>query len=165
MINQGILNQSAFHSPLLEASFIKPRGGVWKRNMASELLLTALVDAFSILVIFLLMSFSSAGDILFIGKNTELPLARLTEVLERNPVIKVEEGKIFFENKEVTNEGLIQGLIEMKQNFSAERSGQEFPGIVTVQADRRVKYDFLNQIVLACAHAGFSDIRFAVIAK
>lgn len=165
MVNQGILQHTAFMSPLAEASVIKPRGGHWKRNMAADLLLTALVDAFSILVIFLLMSFSSTGDLLLIGKDTELPKASLTELLERNAVVKVEEGKIFFENQAVTNEGLIQALLDMRQKYSAGKAGEEFPGIVTVQADRRVKYEFLNQIVLACAHAGFSDIRFAVLVK
>ena len=133
--------------------------------MAADLLLTALVDAFSILVIFLLMSFSSTGDLLTIGKDTELPQARLTETLERNPVVKIEAGKIYLEDKPVTGDGLIAALLELRKQFSVGREGQEFPGIVTVQADRRVKYDFLNQIVLACAHAGFSDIRFAVLAK
>jgi biopolymer transport protein ExbD len=165
MMNQSILEQSTLTSHLAQTSLLKPKGHGHKRNMAADLLLTALVDAFSILVIFLLMSFSSTGDLLSIGKDTELPKAALTEVLERNPVVKVEEGQIYLEDKTVTGDGLVAALLELRQKFSAERTGQEFPGIVTVQADRRVKYEFLNQIVLACAHAGFSDIRFAVLAQ
>jgi hypothetical protein len=36
---------------------------------------------------------------------------------------------------------------------------------MTVQADRRTKYEVLNQLVLGASAAGFGDIRFAVIAK
>ena len=165
MINQSILAQTALSSELASASLLKPKGSRWKRVLAADLLLTALVDAFSILVIFLLMSFSSTGDLLIIGKETELPKAAQSELLERNAVVKVEQGLIFLENKVVTAEGLIQGLLDMHKKFSADRPGEEFPGVVTVQADRRVKYEFLNQIVLACAHAGYSDIHFAVLVK
>ena len=91
--------------------------------MAADLLLTALVDAFSILVIFLLMSFSSTGDLLTIGKDTELPQARLTETLERNPVVKIEAGKIYLEDKPVTGDGLIAALLELRKQFSVGREG------------------------------------------
>jgi biopolymer transport protein ExbD len=53
----------------------------------------------------------------------------------------------------------------MRQKFAESRPNEEMPGIVTVQADRRIKYEVLNQVVAACAQAGFSDIRFAVLMK
>lgn len=96
----------------------------------------------------------------------ELPKAAKAEVLERNPVVKIEENKIFLENQSIgTGDALFQSLLELRKKFSGDRPGEEFPGIVTVQADRRIKYEFLNQVVVACAQAGFSDIRFAVLAK
>lgn len=165
MLTQSILTQTAMSGAVSSASLLRPKGQKWKRELAADLLLTALIDAFSILVIFLLMSFSSSGDILTLSKDMELPKAGLVEVLDHNPVVKVDANQIFLENQAVTAEGLIQALLDLRQKFSEGRPGEEFPGIVTVQADRRVKYEFLNQIVLACAHAGFSDIRFAVLAK
>lgn len=163
---QSVLKQTALQSQLAAASVLKPDSSKGKRNMAADLLLTALIDAFSILVIFLLMNFSSTGDILFINKGMELPKAAKAEILERNPVVKIEENKIFLENQAIgTGDALFQSLLEMRKKFSGERPGEEFPGIVTVQADRRIKYEFLNQVVVACAQAGFSDIRFAVLGK
>ncbi len=165
LANQGILHTTSIQSVLASESFIKPKHGKWKRVLALDLLLTALIDAFSILVIFLLMSFSSTGDLLFLTKNQELPQAALGEILERNPVVKIDETKIYLEDKEVNAEGLIAGLIEARKKHAEIHPGVEYPGIVTIQADRRVKYEFLNQIVLAASHAGFSDIRFAVMMK
>lgn len=163
--NQRILSETAIHGVLAGESYISPEHGRHKRTVTGDLLLTALIDAFSILVIFLLMSFSSTGEILFIGKDQELPKASLVEVLERNPVVKIENGLIFVENKEVTGDQLIGELINLRKQFAETRPGEEYPGIVTVQADRRVKYEVLNQIVTAASSAGFGDIRFAVIAK
>ncbi len=164
--SQSVLKDTAMHSVLQGEGFLHPEeGGRHKKSINADLLLTALIDAFSILVIFLLMSFSSTGEILFINKDTELPKAKLIDTLERNPVVKVEGGAMFVEDKEVKPEGLIAELIELRKQFAEMRPGEEYPGIVTVQADRRVKYEVLNQIVLAASAAGFGDIRFAVLAK
>lgn len=165
LADQSILTHSALDSVVLSTSILKPEHERAKRSVVADLLLTALIDAFSILVIFLLMSFSSTGELLFIGKDTELPKASKGEILERNPVVKIESGKLYVEDKEVTNQTLIAELIELRKQFNETRPGEEYPGIVTVQADRRVKYEVLNQIVLAASAAGFGDIRFAVLAK
>jgi len=165
LANQSFLRETAMQSTLSSASYIKPKNGKWKRNLAADLLLTALIDAFSILVIFLLMSFSSTGDILYIGKSTELPKASRTEVLERNPVVKIEEGKMYLEDKLVDTESLVGALLALRKQFAETRPNEEYPGIVTIQADRRAPYSVLNAAVLAASHAGFSDVRFAVMVK
>lgn len=165
LANQSYLKQTALQSTVGSVSHLKPKGGNWKRNLAADLLLTALIDAFSILVIFLLMSFSSTGDILYINKSTELPKASRTEILERNPVVKIEDGKMFLEDKTVDNESLVGALLALRKQFSETHPNEEYPGIVTIQADRRVQYSVLNAAVLAASHAGFSDVRFAVLVK
>jgi biopolymer transport protein ExbD len=165
MISDGILKNSVLMGTLDSQSVINPRGKKLKRNIAADLLLTALIDAFSILVIFLLMNFSSNGEILFMGKNMELPKARLADVLERNPVIKVDEGKLYVENKLVTADAVTAELLDLRKKYQELHPGEAFPGIATIQADRRVKYDYLNQIILAMNQAGYSDIKFAVVLK
>lgn len=165
LTNQSFLKDTALRSPLASGSVLNPQGEGHKRSLAADLLLTALIDAFSILVIFLLMSFSSTGDLLQIGKGTELPKAARTDVLERNPVVKVEEGQMFLEDKKVTQESLVGALLDLRKQFSETRPNEEYPGTVTIQADRRVPYSVLNAIVLAASHAGFSDVHFAVLVK
>ena len=163
---QSIIQQTAMQSQLSANSVLGPKQSRWKRVLAADLLLTALIDAFSILVIFLLMSFSSTGEIIFINKGMELPKAVRADQLERNPVVKIEENQIYLEAEKVSNgDSLFQALLELKRKFTADRPNEEFSPIVTVQADRRIKYEFLNQVVVACAQAGFSDIRFAVLMK
>ena len=161
----GFLKGSALHSTVDATSYLRPHQGKWKRNLAADLLLTALIDAFSILVIFLLMSFSSTGDILFIGKNTELPKASRTEVLERNPVVKIEEGTMYLEDKIVTSETLVSAFLDLRKNFHDTHPNEDYGNTITIQADRRVPYITLNAVVLAASHAGYSDVNFAVMVK
>lgn len=164
MLNSSILKATAFHSMIGESSVINPEGEHSKRNIVADLLLTALIDAFSILVIFLLMSFSSTGELLMMGKGQELPKAG-GDILERNPVVKFDEGKIFLEDKELSANELVPALLDLRKKFQETHEGQEFPGILTVQADRRVKFEQLSGVVQASAHAGYSDIKFAVVMK
>lgn len=166
MVNQSIINHSSFVGILRESSVLRPQGGESRsRPINAELLLTALIDAFSILVIFLLMSFSSSGEIVYIGKDQELPKAARADTLERHPLVKIEDRRIFVEEKQVAPEGLVEALLAVRKTYQEAHPGEEFPGIVTVQADRRIKYEVLNSVVLASSHAGFSDIKFAVIMK
>lgn len=165
LATQSILQQTALQSVLQSESYLKPKAGRWKRNLSADLLLTALIDAFSILVIFLLMSFSSTGDMLFISKGQELPKATLGDALERNPVVKIENETMYVEDKEVTSESIVGALLDLRKQYQESHPGEEYAGIITVQADRRIKYEVLNQVVLAASHAGYSDVRFAVMPK
>ncbi len=61
------------------------RGG--KREMVAALSLTAMVDMFTVLVIFLLQSYSSTGEIIYIPKEVTLPKA--TEIKELKPAVVV----------------------------------------------------------------------------
>ena len=57
----SVLKQTAMNGNLASVSVLNPKGHSRKKNVHADLLLTALIDAFSMLVIFLLMSFSSTG--------------------------------------------------------------------------------------------------------
>ncbi len=165
MLRQGILKNSAFHSVIGESSIIAPRGEKRQRSIVADLLLTALIDAFSILVIFLLMSFSSTGEVLFMGKDMELPKAAKGEVLDRVPVVRINDGKYYLEDTEVAADGLTAAIIELRKKFQETRPNEEFPSVLTIQADRRVRYEILSSIIQASSQAGISDIKFAIVMK
>lgn len=166
MISRSVLNESAIGTAIGSMSILNPKGAKWKRSLFADLLLTALIDAFSILVIFLLMNFSSTGDILFINKGVELPNATQAEMLERNTVVRYDEGKFFIENKEMADQdAMIQTLLDTRKEWATAHPDEEFKGIITIQADKKTKYESLNSIVLAMAHSGFGEIRFAVVTK
>lgn len=155
----GILEQTALAGTLGAQSQLRPTHARHKREINAELLLTALIDAFSILVIFLLASFSSSGELLFASKDMVLPKASRGEALERNPVVRIETSGLFLEDKPVEADALVPALLELKKRFADDS------GTLVVQGDRHLKYEILNQIVTAAAAAGFGDVRFAVLAK
>ena len=149
MLSQSVLSETSFGSEIKSQSVLNPKNSKLKRNLYAELLLTALIDAFSILVIFLLMNFSSTGEILFINKGVELPKATAIDMLERNTVVRFDQNKFYIENKELNSQdSLIQELLDNRKDWVAAHPGEEFKGIITIQADRKTKYESLNSIVL-----------------
>lgn len=164
MMGSTSVKGSMFTS-MANVSILNPKGTRHKKSIFADLLLTALIDAFSILVIFLLMSFSSSGELLTLGKGMELPKANLGINLERHPVIKLEENKIFIEDKEIKEADLVAEMMKLREQYKELHPNEEYPGIVTIQADRRVKYEQMNSIVVASGNAGFSDIKFAILMK
>jgi biopolymer transport protein ExbD len=165
MVGHGILGNTSFHSALGSASILAPKSERTKRNIVAELLLTALIDAFSILVIFLLMSFSSTGEILYMSKGMELPKSTQAELLELTPIVKLDDGQIYLEDKLVAAADLTAGFMDLRTKYQETHPGQEFPAVLTIQADRRIKYELISQVVAAASQAGVSDIKFATLLK
>jgi len=152
-------------SQIQTLSVLVPKGVKNKKPIFEGLMLTSLVDAFSILVIFLLLNFSSSDNILSLTKGTELPMAAQHQELQKNTVVKVLNGSLFVGELEVTKDTLLAALVDLRKQMNEAAGGALEEFAITIQADRRVKYSELNSIVSACAQAGFSDLHFAVLVK
>ena len=72
-----------------------------KKNGTAGLMLTSLVDMFTIIVIFLLMNFSANGEVLYMSKDIKLPDAYHGAQLERAPVISVSGDALTFDGRQV----------------------------------------------------------------
>src|SRR3982751_105584 len=77
-----------YNSVKLEVAKAK-LGKAGRKSLYENLNLVAYIDMMTMLVIFLLMSFSATGEILFVQKNIVLPEAQNWTDLERAPVIAV----------------------------------------------------------------------------
>lgn len=135
------------------------------KNTAAPITLTSLVDAFSILVIYLLVNFSNAGEILYVDNQIELPAAAQVETLERTTIVKVLDQKIFVESDEVLSKDLVAHLIERREAGEKDKTDGSQEESLIIQADKKVKYEMISQVVQASHHAGFGEIRFAVLTK
>ena len=137
-----------------------------RRTLVATVMLTSLVDTFSVLVIYLLVSFSTTGELLYMSEGMELPFAGQVVELGRNIVIKVEKDKLFIEEEEIPDEeALVKKLVNTRKNWEKYYPGTEFEGAMTIQADRRQTYDLLSDVIQAGSEAGYSDINFAVVRK
>jgi len=154
------LSHSALGSSLAGTSMIRPKQAKFRRTMIAGLMLTSLVDAFSILVIFLIMNHGASQDVVNIGDKITLPMAQETQFIQEGIVIRVEDGKFMVEEQAVQLPQLAAHL--KKMNDGADTAKKE--GLIIV-ADRNLDYADLSPVILAGSHAGFTKFKFAVIRK
>ncbi|MBX3021433.1 MAG: biopolymer transporter ExbD [Bdellovibrionales bacterium] len=153
------LSQTQLGSALGGTSRIKPNGSRFRRTMVASLMLTSLVDAFSILVIFLIMNNANSQDVVNVDK-VQLPMAAESQFIQEGIVVRVENGRFVVDEKPVEQAQLISTLKSL--NESATIAKKE--GIVIV-ADRNMDYEALSPVILAGSQAGFTKFKFAVIRK
>lgn len=154
------LKQSALGSALGGTSMIRPKGGKHRKTMIASLMLTSLVDAFSILVIFLIMNHSANNEIVNVGDKLALPQAKESGLIQQGVVVRVENGKFLVEDKPVALGSLVATLKQL--NSSVDVAKRE--GIIIV-ADRQLDYADLSPVILAGSQSGFTKFKFAVIRK
>ena len=151
----------AFRGPL------SSRGkAIRKKKGSATLMLTSLIDAFSILVVYLLMFFSSTGEMTYVSSDIDLPKASIIDRLDRYSIIQIKKEGYFVDDIELKVDDLVSYLVDLKKKLNTSLSqSEEQKETITIQADKTVKYDRLSPVVQACSHAGFSNIKFAVLGE
>src|SRR5687767_15947997 len=91
-----------FSSIRLESASNKVGHG-GRKSVYEALNLVAYIDMMTMLVIFLLMSFSATGEILFVQKNIVLPNAQNWAELERAPVVGVSKDVVTLDGMQVAS--------------------------------------------------------------
>src|SRR5258708_20340530 len=112
------LSQTQLGSALGGTSMMRPKpGGRAKRNAVASLMLTSLVDAFSILVIFLIMNHSANNEVINVGDKLILPSAKESELIQHGVVIRVENGKFLVDEKPVALGNLVATLNHLNSSL------------------------------------------------
>ncbi|RYZ90568.1 MAG: adventurous gliding motility protein S [Proteobacteria bacterium] len=105
-----------------------------KRGVTAMLSLTAMVDMFTVLVIFLLQNYNSTGEILYIPKEVTLPKAQMVKELKPAYVVTISSKEVLVDKTpvatfdEVKNnpEWMIQKLYDvLKVGLEQKRAEQE----------------------------------------
>jgi len=157
---------------------IKKRlGHVGRKSVYEALNLVAYIDMMTMLVIFLLMSFSASGEFLFIQKNIVMPEAQNWTDLERAPVIGVSKEVVTLNGAQVASGDdlakdsatgdakiteLHDQLVTLKNNYKLLHPTEQFNGIAIVQADKGVEFKALKKVMYSAATAGYNNVNFAV---
>lgn len=158
---QSYLENESFYSPLEKESVIRPRQGVGQKTLVASLILTSLVDAFSILVIYLLMSTTSATENLELEKEITLPMATQSDMLKAGVVITALNSVYKINEEEIKAEELAPRLKVLQEKLAEDDDRRS--GNLVIQADKKANFEVLNPIIVAGTQSGFQAIKFAVL--
>lgn len=157
------LRQTVHASPLDEAQRIRhgAEGPVERKKTETPLLpLTSLIDAFSIIVIYLLIGTQNGGMEMSVPNRISLPTADSGVTIEKAEIIvRIENGNYFVNEEEVGQDRLGARLAEIRKDQTEENAE------ILVQADQKMDFAHLDPLLRAGSEAGIQKIKFAVAPK
>jgi biopolymer transport protein ExbD len=151
-----------------------------RRAVYEALNLVAYIDMMTMLVIFLLMSFSATGEIVFVQKNLVLPDALNWSELDRAPVVSITKDVVTLDGRQVATGDdlnadpatgdsklteLHENLVTLKNNYKLLHPNEDFMGSVVLQCDKQVEFKALKKVMYTAALAGYANVNFAVQPK
>lgn len=158
MANVSNLKNRVMFSPLASQSAIRPQRARRSRNVTASLMLTSLVDAFSILVIFLMMNSATEQSDFQVEKSIVLPKAEMSEATYKTTTVKFIKDQILVNDKPIVRDQLGGALASIHE----QSKGQPNADSLVVIADKDMDFASLNPIIVAGSRVGFSEFKFAV---
>jgi biopolymer transport protein ExbD len=145
-----------------------------------DLRLTSLLDMFTILLVFLLKSFSADGQIITNAEDLRLPESTSPKPPRSAPIIAVTKEWIMLDDKpliqvneiKADSDLLIKPLHASLQHSRelSERLGQidqrvGFNGTVDIMGDRNASFAVIKRVMYTCGQVGFNNMLLAVYQK
>jgi biopolymer transport protein ExbD len=156
-MNPTSFAQSGRNSPLDSLQSLKAGGEISKKKrseLALVLPLTSLIDAFSIIVIYLLIGTQTGAAEVQVGGQIQLPVAESGTGIETPaPIVRIEKGQYFINDELVPSSRLGEKLVELKKEDSE----------ILIQADQAMNYADLDPLLRAGSEAGIQKLKFAVV--
>lgn len=144
------------------------------------LMLTSMMDMFTIILIFLLCSFSETPETLKLDQNLKLP--KSSSESEYSKAIKVilskKELRLNDEVMAMVNKGIIQGLSNaqdpktssffkrLQANYKSRtenEAGDENPKHLLLLCDKSHSFKTINTVIKTAGMAGYPNFQFAVL--
>lgn len=144
--------------------------------------LTSLMDAFTIILVFLIKNVDTEGNLMTSADNLRLPLSTSVKTPQEVALVVVVDSKqILVDGTPVAETELVakqDSLMigdmvtalegkreEEKKAALAKGEDPESAGNVIVQLDKNLQYDVMYKVMATCGWSGFTNIAFAVIMK
>jgi biopolymer transport protein ExbD len=144
------------------------------RDPNASLNLTAFIDFLLVTVIFLLMSFSSSGEI-GVDKHIKLPKAENVEDVIDAPMVAVNGNQVLVDGKpagstrDIEEVGRVQKVDQLferlkrgRETWKSFHPGVAFPGVCILQIDRDVPALVVKSVFQTAAFAGYPNVSFMV---
>lgn len=156
------------------------RVAMQQKNGIATLNITSLMDVMTIILIFLLFSFSSQDQNLRLAKDLDLPKSNsekpfkwaINITLTENELMVEDASVCRYKNGQFVDTGddpdkivllykQLTGLKSLEKYREVDRDASE--PVVIFQADKKHKFDTIYKVMKTAAMAGYPNFRFAVL--
>ena len=147
--------------------------------------LTAMVDMFTILIVFLLKSFSSSAVTINPHKGLDLPQSSAYKepiealklivatdgiYVDDKRIVVVNSGKIAATEFDPEDQDFIKGLYDelntqalKSKEIAGKNEDVQFDGKIVMQADSRLDYNVIKKVMYTSSLAGYADMKLATL--
>jgi biopolymer transport protein ExbD len=162
------------YNPRLARQARKARGsGDVKLNI------TSMMDMFTIILVFLLKSYSTEGQLVTPATGLLLPTSSVERTAKEALCVKISNNNVSVENTIVLDEKSYQEVMSQKDFMipklhevltkyaeeaqkTAEMFGKDFSGEITIQGDIGIPYKLLTRIMYTCGQSGYPVMNLIV---
>ncbi|MEW6378959.1 MAG: biopolymer transporter ExbD [bacterium] len=146
-----------------------------------KLQITSMMDMFTIILIFLLSSYSNKPQVIQLEKDLRLPesaaqgdyqdniklvLSQSNLRLEDKIVATLRNGEIIgLDPEKLKESGLYRQLTSHREILDKSKPDTEAPEHIIFLCDKRVPFKTINQVIKTAAVAGYPNFQFAVLNK
>lgn len=151
--------------------------GQRRRVEPARLNLTAMVDVFTVLLVFLLKSYAAEGSLTAAAPNLELPSSTSSLAPQATVTITVSEDALFVEDERIGSlkslasaEGLylpslghaLKTRADKARLIAGRNQSVSFQGRVTIMGDKNTPFATLERIMYTASVSEFGEIALAV---
>jgi biopolymer transport protein ExbD len=147
-----------------------------------KLNITSMIDMFTLMVVFLLQSYSAQGQLVTPSSGLVLPKSSVEKMAKEGVTVTMSQNGIMVENVVVVDKAAYEAL-KMQKEFliaplhevlsryadesrkGAERFGSEFSGRISIQGDVEIPYNILTRVMYTCGQAGYPNMNLVVYRK
>lgn len=158
-------------------AFAPSKGKRHLHREEAKLRITSLMDVMTIMLLFLLKTYSVSGALMKPAEGVELPNSTVTqEPVKVLGLIVTTDG--VFEDTDPKVRQKIEGLVPLNDDNAVDlpnlysylsqvqarnrELGREEKRVLTIQGDRTIPYRWILKIINTCSAAGFDKIDFVV---
>lgn len=144
-----------------------------------SLKLTSLIDMFTMILVFLLKSFSAEGEIMTVTDDLRLPESSSTKKPVVASIVAINQEYILLDGEQVIETSAILNMApeasipELSQALDTRKTladglgvvneDMAFSGKINIQADKDIPYLIIKKVMMTCGLNGYNDIMLAVI--
>lgn len=141
-----------------------------KKNIVISLMLTSMVDMFSMIVCFLLVTFSSNPEVSILN-GIELPKAKAGTAVKEASVLALSKDSLYLDQEEIGTvrsilrnpTPLVKKLSHLRKNWKTKYPDLEFTGRMNFQADKSVSSVTISTIMGLLTGQQFNVIQMAIL--
>ncbi len=160
-------------------AFAPSKGAKHRRKEKEGLILGAMLDLMTVILIFLLKMSSASGAMMKPSPYVQLPTSNrvalpakavsilvnpegVYEDIEKNPKMLATKEDLFDPNSVILDE--LETFLNEQREF-AKHLGKDFKGSITIQCDQSIPYDQLLKVINTCGQAEYGTLDFVVKKK